>query len=160
MAWGTVTVFVGERMPLSHPKPGRQVLMFLDANGLFWGGCIVQFPPEELSRDVPVAEMRHEPTGFESGSHLRDGRCGSLQRTRRRSQQTTGSGDSILLWDGVVIFCDSEFVYCSYAGDWNDRTESNSTAISGIGHVEICYLIHLSTFKDYSSSPCSHRILE
>lgn len=67
-AWQSVKDLVEHNVALRHRKPGRMVLVFPDASGLFWGRCVTQVPSGELEQDVPVKNMYHELLGLINGT--------------------------------------------------------------------------------------------
>ena len=47
-AWEAVRSRIAHAVPMYHPKKEYRVLMFTDASGLFWGGCVTQVPEKEF----------------------------------------------------------------------------------------------------------------
>jgi RNase H-like domain found in reverse transcriptase len=51
---------------LAHPASDKRVCLYTDASQDFWSAIATQVPPSDL--DLPLADQRHEPLAFLSGS--------------------------------------------------------------------------------------------
>lgn len=111
--WEAETTRVLESVPLYHPWENRQVLVFPDASGGFWGCCMTQVPPED-AMGGPVEDMRHEPLAFLSGD---------LKRAQRRWSGVDEEAFAImvtflrlpyLFWGGVHVDCHHRNLACVF----------------------------------------------
>ncbi|CAM9632795.1 unnamed protein product, partial [Sphacelaria rigidula] len=67
-AWAAAKDHVANAVMLFHPRPGCQVLMFLDASECHWGSFVTQVPDAEMQQRLPVEDMTHEPLAFLNGN--------------------------------------------------------------------------------------------
>ena len=67
-AWDNSRKMLMNAFELSFQRPDDcRVLMFPDANDLFWGCCLTQLPKEELVAALSFMDMTHELLAFLSG---------------------------------------------------------------------------------------------
>jgi RNase H-like domain found in reverse transcriptase len=91
---------------LAHPRDDKRLCVFTDASQTFWSAEVTQVPSEDL--DNPLADQRHEPLAFISGSFKGpSSRWPIVEKEAFAIVETTDRLDYFLLHpNGFSLFCD------------------------------------------------------